>query len=370
MIYNSIRTWSCVFWKRSLPEIIKTHQSRSLATRASSSSISDLIRPITVQTCVGLYPRLQQKHPHIFPRKVPTEGVSLSVKYADTAVCRLKSPDHVFEKTIVAVPGCPGNLAHFDWLLAHYRPSTSVRAIALNLPDFRHTRSSGGIFWHTAEEKVAFLADFLKTIGVERVDCLVAHSMGFQAVTGLVETKHPHDITVKSMALFAPQPIWDMTPPMRSFVERLFYLRTDLWYGLLELLRVHQLKGTVLRFEDIDEFLWLMTTVRDKLTPVDAHRRIYHLRRQSSIPVVVQFGSREFVVSQRAARQLFEEFGLLERLTEYDAGDERRDPAEIAGPVDGPRIRGYLAHGGGHFSFAKQPKVSLRMIENLLRYYD
>ncbi|KAH9407924.1 hypothetical protein TYRP_011573 [Tyrophagus putrescentiae] len=364
----------------------------SSSSSSSSSSIADLVRPITVTTCVGLYPRLQQKHPRLFPLKVPTGGVQLTVQYADTANCRLKRPGHQHEKTIVAVPGCPGYYAHFDWLLAHYRASPTVRVIALNLPDFSHTRSTGGLFGHTAEEKVAFLRDLLRQLSVQSVDCLVAHSMGFHTATGLVEAGPP-DITVKSVALFAPQPIWDMTPAMKSFVEKtVFRYRGDLWYRLLELLKVHQSQRLKLRFDSIDEFLWLMATVSDEQTPLDAYRRIYRLRKQSpSVPVVVQYGSKEPIVSRRAARRLFAEFGLEDdkrQLIEVDV-DDRRAPEEIVGgggplslaeadcssdhqfassPVH-PRVRGFLTKGGGHFAFAKQANVTLAVIEQLLHCY-
>src|SRR5699024_1106578 len=121
---------------------------------------------------------LQQRHPHIFPLKVPTDGVELTVNYADTANQGSRSPSE-FQRTIVALHGTPGHIEHFDQLLVHYR-ATRTRVIVPNFPDFSHTRSTG-LFWHTTEEKVAFLKSFLEQLDVKKIDCLLAHSMGFQA---------------------------------------------------------------------------------------------------------------------------------------------------------------------------------------------
>jgi len=148
--------------------------------------ITRLLRPITVRVGANfLYPRLQHLYPDKYPLKTPSSGIELTVQYADTAVDRDKSK--AFDKTILAIHGTPGYLTHFDQLLQHYRTSERIRVIVPNLPDFAHTRSSGNVFWHTVPEKVSFLKSFLAQLGVSRVDCLVAHSMGFQSVSGLFE---------------------------------------------------------------------------------------------------------------------------------------------------------------------------------------
>ena len=143
----------------------------------------NLVRPITVRTCVNLYPKLRELFPGQYPRKAPVEGLDLTVDYADTA---LESPQKAFDKTILAIHGNPGYLHHFNQLISHYRGSR-VRVIVPNLPDFSHTRSSGNIFWHSTPEKVAFVKDFLGKIGVDKIDCLIGHSFGIQTVGGLLD---------------------------------------------------------------------------------------------------------------------------------------------------------------------------------------
>src|SRR5699024_7147099 len=93
-------------------------------------------------------------------------------------------PKSDFTKTVVAVHGAPGNHANFKQLIEHYRGS-KTRVIVPNLPDFSHTRSTNGVFWHTTPERVTFLKDFLGNLQVDRIDCLVAHSFGIQTIGAL-----------------------------------------------------------------------------------------------------------------------------------------------------------------------------------------
>lgn len=177
-----------------------------------TSGLSALVRPITVRTCVGLYPRLHRLKPHLYSSQAP-EGLDLTVDYLDTALYHSKvalqenstfvpstqkasssetpsitsflqkKPSTV--KTILAVPGSGGNYTHFAHLVEHFKHQPDVRLLAPNLPDFSHTRKSGRLFWHSNLELVSFLRDFLISLDVRTVDCLLAHSMGVHRVLGL-----------------------------------------------------------------------------------------------------------------------------------------------------------------------------------------
>src|SRR5699024_6976484 len=102
-----------------------------LASRAFSStqsaSISNLVRPITVQNCVGLYQRLHQLNPKLYPANAPSGGLELTVEYADSANDSHNVSD--FDRTILALHGNPGYWSHFDKIIEHYRGSR-VRVIA------------------------------------------------------------------------------------------------------------------------------------------------------------------------------------------------------------------------------------------------
>lgn len=187
-----------------------THSRLSLST--ATFALSSLVRPITVRTCVGLYPRLHRLNPDLYSAQAP-EGLDLTVDYLDTALCfdsHLKPPESasfnlaassttslssssseekkpVRVKTILAVPGSGGNYTHFAQLVEHFKGRPDVRLLAPNLPDFSHTRQSGRLFWHSNLELVSFLRDFLTTLNVQTVDCALAHSMGVHRVLGLFD---------------------------------------------------------------------------------------------------------------------------------------------------------------------------------------
>jgi len=158
------------------------HQPRCFASTSQESI--DLVQPITLRTCVGLYPELRKIWPDLYPKSAPIEGIDLTVDYADTAT--EFPPGTHFDKTIVAVHGNPGYLIHFEQLLERFRGSR-IRVVVPNLPNFGHTRSSGLVFWHSTAEKVTFLKDFLKRLQIDKIDCLVGHSFAIQTVAALWE---------------------------------------------------------------------------------------------------------------------------------------------------------------------------------------
>ncbi|EEC13828.1 hydrolase/acyltransferase, putative [Ixodes scapularis] len=59
-------------------------------------------------------------------------------------------------------------------------------------------------FWHSIEERTALLRDFLRQLGITRIDALVAHSAAtFTSLRILLERQEPVP-TVKSLVLLAP----------------------------------------------------------------------------------------------------------------------------------------------------------------------
>ncbi|KAI2804493.1 hypothetical protein BLOT_003479 [Blomia tropicalis] len=335
----------------------------SYRTLISNSTVNDLVKPITVRTCVNILPRLAFKHPHIFQtNNLPTDGVDISIDCVDT----LNGYPNPTSKTIVAIHGTPGNYSHFDQLINNYRLS-NVRVIVPNLPNFTHTRLKR--FWHTTEEKACFIQDLMKHLGIKKIDCLVSHSMGVHPLTMLCE--NPGDLDIKSVAILAPQPMWDLRPDSANMLKKIFFSRSNLWYELLSLTKLDKGKVTKVRFNDFNEFLWLMLTVLyENTASVDIYRRIDYLRRRSTIPVVVQFGEKEPIASRKSVMKLFNEFGIdSDKLIQFN-------PDELASELfddllkQDTRIKGYYFLKGGHFSYAKNSNYTCRMIDNLLSYYD
>lgn len=141
----------------------------------------DLIRTITVRTCVGIYDDLRKQQPKYY-RKAPDDGIDLTIEYVDTVH---DAEGSSFDKTVVAIHGLPGNFSHFDRLIEFYR-KTNTRVIVPNLPDFSHTRQNKS-FWHSNQEKAIFIKDFLSKLNISIVDCLISHSYGCQTIAALWE---------------------------------------------------------------------------------------------------------------------------------------------------------------------------------------
>lgn len=138
----------------------------------------NLVKQITLKTCVGIYDELRKKKPKFF-RHAPNDGLELTIDYVDT----INDNTNTITKIIVAVHGLPGTYLHFDKLIDSYR-NTNVRVIVPNLPDFSHTRKTKS-FWHTTKEKATFLKDFLHQLNITTIDCLVCHSFGIQTIAAI-----------------------------------------------------------------------------------------------------------------------------------------------------------------------------------------
>lgn len=162
-----------------------THPNPIIIMPAKRRLSTELVKSAKVTTGVGIYQQLQQLRPQVYQFETPPESVQLDVDYADTACLTEEEGEQTFEKVVVAVHGCPGNYTNFDRLIEHFRHS-NVRVIAPNLPDFSHTRATR-TFWHSTPEKVLFLKDFLRQLGVTTIDCLVSHSFGIQTIAALWE---------------------------------------------------------------------------------------------------------------------------------------------------------------------------------------
>ncbi|KAH9394632.1 hypothetical protein TYRP_004687 [Tyrophagus putrescentiae] len=315
---------------------------------AKRSLSTELVKSARVATGVGIYQQLQQLRPEVY-QFAPPEGLELTVDYADTA-----SEGQEFEKVIVAVHGCPGYYTNFDRLIEHFRHS-KVRVIAPNLPDFSHTRSTQ-TFWHSTAEKALFLKDFLRQLGVTTIDCLVSHSFGIQTIAALWED--PGNIQINSVCLFAPQPLWlshKQEVEMQK-AKRMFYFRSELWYNFLGMTRIHKLPSMPMRFDNVNEFLLICTTVLDDQSPIDLHRRI-ELLVKSNIPVTLMYGSEETLVTKGSIAKLNEELGVKpEEIIRLDGEKHTADDLPA-----GKRITSYVIQKGGHFAHANFYQFSNRM---------
>ena len=138
-----------------------------------SSSIVDLVKPITVNTGQQLYPILKKKNAKLY-KHYTYGGLDISVDYLDT-----KKVGKHYDKVILAVHGSVANLNSYELLVEKFRDST-VRVVIPNLPKFSHTRANK-IFWHSSIENAQFIRDLLYKLDINTIDCLISHSFGFQS---------------------------------------------------------------------------------------------------------------------------------------------------------------------------------------------
>ncbi|KAH9406331.1 hypothetical protein TYRP_013943 [Tyrophagus putrescentiae] len=84
---------------------------------------------------------------------------------------------------------------------------------------------------------------------------------------------------------------------------------------------MHNSQMTPVQFASVNEFLWLMASTRDFQTPDDLLRRIYKLVHQApKVPVTIQFGSREPLVSRKT----------LDRTSHWAKGTQVTSPRSSA----------------------------------------
>lgn len=337
---------------------------RNFSSSNTSSPSADLVKPITVRTCVGIYDRLREITPRHY-RNSPQEGLDLTVQYFDSANDPKRSRNS-FTKTVVAVHGTYGYLTHFDRLISHFRENQqSVRVIVPNLPDFAHTRATKGAFWHSSVEKAAFLKDFLHKLEVDQIDCLLSHSMGIQTTAALWGDPE-YSIPIKSVALFSPQSFWiDYNHKFDAMVHSLS-IQNEFWYKLLELSRVHRHPYWPMKYDSINEFLLSASIFLDQRTAIDLIGRVEHLVTGTDRKVTFVHGAKDFLIKQSSTAELHRKFNLSPKDIIHCDPSQEENHEEWLGKIKSKRINSFIDTKGGHFAYIKQHKFSNKIIENLI----
>lgn len=134
-----------------------------------------------------------------FLRYIPRDGHPLVIDYIDTK----PEVTDTTTKTIVILHNTPGSYYDFFQLISSF--GKDYRVIIPNFPNFSHTIHTGGCFWHSAEEKSEFVVDLLRSLGVKRIDCLVAHSMATYTASFLWLYANQDDyFALRSICLLSP----------------------------------------------------------------------------------------------------------------------------------------------------------------------
>lgn len=145
---------------------------------------------IQIRTCRKVY---SEKKGFLF-FNAPNQGIDIEVKYLDTDP---SAPPSI--PVVLAVHGAPGSYYDFEEMIAFLK-NQGVRIVAANFPDLSLIRERG-IFKHTNEERSEFLHDWLKEIGVNRVDVAITHSSGVYSTIKLWQENHN---LIKSLVMLNP----------------------------------------------------------------------------------------------------------------------------------------------------------------------
>lgn len=129
-------------------------------------------RQVKLKTCADVYNRWRSCK-RLY-KKAPKDGVEFQVDYIDTGLA-LDESIRAQAPIALALHGAPGSYHDFA-LLIHHLTQQNVRVIAPNFPEYTATVKTKRVFRHSADEKAAYLRDFLKAIGVSKIDLLVSHS--------------------------------------------------------------------------------------------------------------------------------------------------------------------------------------------------
>lgn len=168
---------------------------------------------------------------------------------------------------------------------------------------------------------------------------------------------------IRAVALFSPQPYWDLKEKEKQRIRSFFKYRSEAWFNFLSFTKFHKIPFTPLKLKNINEFLTLCATAVDDKTSVEIVRRI-ELLNKSKRPVVLLYGQKESLISQAAINRLHDELQIdLDDIVQIDPNVDSPDKVTMKN-----LINSYLIQNAGHFAHANYSVFSNKMIDNLLSF--
>ncbi|KAG9510577.1 hypothetical protein GZH46_00878, partial [Fragariocoptes setiger] len=341
---------------------VAARQQRSVSKKNSSTAVSIKgEREILIRTCGQLYARWRSRG-RVYRRVARAGGLPMHVRYIDTATSpTLAEHKHNNKRTpvVLAIHGAPGSYEDFDFLIEHLKQQ-SVRVIAPNFPAMRETVST--IFKHSADEKAAYLTDFLRAIQVDTIDLLISHS---SAVFPSLLMINERQINIRSLALFNPpghrlprsmKPTWFKCGSVKFYQNK--FGRAVFRLCGPQFLRI---VGAPVKVDNMDNVMLSATVMK--------HSRCKRVKEQlqqlsaMKLPTLLLFSENDKLIE----KEIFYEMTHLMSLdsTKFDYYDEN-GKLERSGSSDSDWIRVIVFKAGGHYSYLNYAPIVGQAITQLV----
>jgi len=322
------------------------------------------VERIKFQTCERLY-RQQAKEGM---KHLPTGGIELNVGYIDTGI-----PENVTAEarrdypTVLCLHGAGGN--HKDLaVVIKSLAAKGARVLAPNFPGHGDTpMDAGGVYTQTTIENCNFILDFLKALGVNRLDLLTAFSCGCYTAVPLASKS---GLKVNGLALLqvpghrpyrAVRPLW-ATKNMTSI------LRAPLVRQTFAPLALKFMKSLgFMHIPDL-ETPYIMALVATG-TAFDGYRKMATELPFHRIPLAMTFSEDDRFMDTEISYEFANFVGLSpDRLTYINPQGQLEKPGN---PIKRPDsyLKGVVFRKAGHYAQRKE-KTATVLKETVADLYD
>lgn len=329
---------------------------------SSTSLISRLSESYAHSTQVNVCGRFSRHSSLLRPwflRYIPKGGHPITVDYIDT---KPNGGDDV--KTILILHGTPGSYYDFFKFLSTF--GEMYRIIIPNYPNFTYTKESG-CFWHSAEEKSEFTIDFLKHLNVDKVDCLISHSMAAYTTSYLwIYANWDTNFKLGSICLLSPVGMYKLKRLEKMRLSMIANMCRSSW--LRQLMGKQLLSSSKLIHKKTNSILANFEMAAWKaLTLKLSNFSNYHLRLKvladSQIPTLFTFSSNDKLVTPNVFYdQLFELGASADDFDIY----EQYDNELIQSSSDENWLKVVDFRSSGHYLFNTHPDVIHSYIAELM----
>lgn len=169
-------------------------------------------------------------------------------------------------------------------------------------------------------------------------------------------------MTVKSVALIAPQTLFDIPVDRLRAGQKIFLFFNERWYDFLGLIRFYKLNLFPMKFKNIDECLLLVCGAFDEqATGLTLMKDRLKQLAEMNLPTVVLFGTREPIITRKAQTQI-NQLLKISNVTDYDPSSDCFDQFELKNTRNS-----FMVQGGGHFIHSNYDNFTNKLIDELLR---